>query len=126
MWALLALIAGGLLLYSALTAQGGVPDPTRAEPPEPRRRGAEQRGPLASFASGLFQAILVFAAMIASFLGTNTVKHRPVWLGFLIGIGAWVATWFFVPSGSSAYSAVPGLDVQAATGLLAVLGAAAW
>ena len=71
------------------------------------------------FREGL-EAILVFAAVIASFVGANKVKQRPVVAGFLIGIGASVATWFAAIWFIGALGG-PGLDVQAATGLLAVL-----
>ena len=71
------------------------------------------------FREGL-EAILVFAAVIASFVGANKVRQRPVVAGFLIGIGASVATWFAAIWFIGALGG-PGLDVQAATGLLAVL-----
>jgi high-affinity iron transporter len=62
----------------------------------------------------------VFAAVIASFVGANRVRQRPVVAGFLIGIGASIVTWFaaiwFI-----GFLGGPGLDLQAATGLLAVL-----
>ncbi len=71
------------------------------------------------FREGL-EAILVFAAVIASFVGANKVRQRPVVAGFLIGIGASVATWFAAIWFIGALGG-PGLDLQAATGLLAVL-----
>ena len=75
MWAVLALIAGGLLLYGALTAQGGVPDPTA---PNHLSHGAVVlNSGLLVFREGL-EAILVVAAITASFLGTNSGKRRPV------------------------------------------------
>ncbi len=116
MWAVLALIAGGLLLYSALTAQGGVPDPTA---PNHLSHGAVVlNSGLLVFREGL-EAILVVAAVTASFLGANSGKRRPVGLGVGIGIAASVVTWFCAVWIIGALGG-PGLDVQAATGLLAV------
>jgi high-affinity iron transporter len=115
-WAVLALIAAGLLLYSALTAQGGVPDPTA---PNHLSHGAVvMNSGLLVFREGL-EAILVVAAVTASFVGANTAKRRPVGLGVGIGLAASVVTWFCAVWVIGALGG-PGLDIQAATGLLAV------
>jgi high-affinity iron transporter len=115
-WVLLALIAGGLLLYSALTAQGGVPDPTA---PNHLSHGAVVlNSGLLVFREGL-EAILVVAAVTASFLGANASKRRPVGLGVAVGLAASIVTWFCAVWIIGALGG-PGLDIQAATGLLAV------
>ena len=115
-WALLALIAGGLLLYSALTAQGGVPDPTASN--HLSHGAVVLNSGLLVFREGL-EAILVVAAVTASFLGANAAKRRPVGIGVSVGLAASVVTWFCAVWIIGALGG-PGLDVQAATGLLAV------
>jgi high-affinity iron transporter len=71
------------------------------------------------FREGL-EAILIVAAVTASFLGANRAKRKPVLAGALVGLGASVATWFaarFVLSSFAAY----GTEVKAITGLIAVV-----
>jgi len=71
------------------------------------------------FREGL-EAILILAAVTASFLGANRAKRNPVLAGALVGLGASLATWFaarFVLSSFAAY----GPEVKAITGLIAVL-----
>jgi len=105
-----------LLLYAALTAKGGVPDPTA---------GANLSSGAVVLNSGLLvlreglEAILVLAAVTASFRGANAVRQRPVAAGAGVGVGVSVATWF-VAAWVIGQLGGPGLDVQAATGLIAV------
>jgi high-affinity iron transporter len=66
------------------------------------------------------EAILVVAAVTASFRGANQVKRRPVAAGASLAFAASVATWFVAAWFIGSLGA-SGLDVQAATGLLAVL-----
>jgi high-affinity iron transporter len=71
------------------------------------------------FREGL-EAILILAAVTASFLGADSAKRRPVLAGALVGLAASIATWFaarFVLSSFAAY----GPELKAITGLLAVL-----
>jgi high-affinity iron transporter len=116
-WTALLAIAGGLLLYLALTAKGGVPDPTE--------QGHLSHGAVI-LDSGLLvlreglEAILVLAAVTASLLGANTVKRRPVGIGAAIAVAASVATWFVAVWVIGTLGG-PALDIQAATGLLAVV-----
>jgi high-affinity iron transporter len=71
------------------------------------------------FREGL-ECILVLAAVTASFLGANRAFRRPVAAGAGVGVVASLATWFVAVA---VLGAVGGgsLDVQAATGLLAVV-----
>ena len=71
------------------------------------------------FREGL-ETILVLAAVTASFLGTNRVYRRPVAVGGVVGLGATVATWFAAVWVIGAFGG-RGLDVQAATGLPAIV-----
>jgi high-affinity iron transporter len=113
----IAAILGGLLAYAALTAQGGVPDPTDSA--KLSHGAVIMDSGLLVLREGL-EAILVVAAVTASFRGANQLKRRPVAAGAGLAFGASVATWFIAVwlIGSLGAS---GLDIQAATGLLAVL-----
>jgi high-affinity iron transporter len=117
-WTWGAAIVLGLLAWQALTASGGVPDPT--DPSARLSHGAViVDSALLVFREGL-ECILVLAAVTASFLGTNRALRRPVAAGAVAAGGATVASWF---AAIAILGAVGGasLDVQAATGLLAVL-----
>ncbi len=65
------------------------------------------------------EAILVLAAVTASFVGADKAKRRPVAIGAGLSFLATVATWFAAVWAIGALAG-PALDVQAATGLLAV------
>lgn len=117
-WALFALIGCGLLCYLALSAKDGVANPTD--------EGVRLSHGAVILNSGLLvmreglEAVLVLAAVTASFMGTNSGKRRPVAAGaglaFLASVATWfVAVWVIGELGG------PGLDVQAATGLLAIV-----
>ncbi len=114
--ALLGLAVAGLV-YLAATASGGVADPTAAA------RGSLSHGTVV-FDSAILvlreglEAILVLAAVLAGLRGGNAAMRRPVAVGAGVSFGATVLTWFAAVwvlgrIGGS------GLDVQAATGLLA-------
>ena len=69
-------VAGlALLLYAALTAKGGVPDPT--EEANLSTGAVVLNSGLLVLREGL-EAILVLAAIIASFRGANQIRRRPV------------------------------------------------
>jgi high-affinity iron transporter len=68
------------------------------------------------------ECILVLSAITASMRGANQAYRRPIAIGAGIGFGACLLTWFAVVGILRDLStALPALDVQAATGLLAVL-----
>ena len=115
-WTVLGLAGLGLLLYAALTARGGVPDPT--EQANLSRGAVVLNSGLLVLREGL-EAILVLAAVTASFRGANRIRRRPVAAGAGVGIAASVGTWF-VAAWVIGWLGGPGLDVQAATGLIAV------
>src|SRR5581483_1685595 len=116
-WSLVALAAIGALTWKAVTAQGGVPDPT--EPGAHLGQGAVVLdSALLVFREGL-EAVLVLAAFTASFVGPQRRLRRPVAGGAALALAASVATWFLAIEAIGALGG-PGLDVQAATGLLAV------
>jgi high-affinity iron transporter len=116
-WSLVAVAAIGALSWKAATAPGGVPDPTEAGVHLSHGAVILDSG-LLVFREGL-EAILVLAALTASFVGANRGLRRPVAAGAGAGLVASVATWFLAIAVIGALGG-PGLDVQAATGLLAV------
>ncbi len=113
--ALVASLVVGVMIWQAVTANG-VPDPT-----------AQNLSPAAAvldsgilvFREGL-EAILVLSAITASLMRGKQNYWRPVATGSGVAFLATVATWFIVVAIISAVDA-PALDVQAATGLLAIL-----
>jgi len=116
-WSLVAAAAIGALAWKAAVAPGGVPDPTA--PGVDLGHGAVVLDSgLLVFREGL-EAVLVLAALTASFVGANRRLRRPVAAGAGTGLAASVATWFVAIAVIGALGG-PGLDVQAATGLLAV------
>ena len=116
-WSVVALAVIGVLTWKAVTAPGGVPDPTAADTNLSHGAVVLDSG-LLVFREGL-EAILVLAALTASFVGVNSGLRRPVAAGAGVALGASVATWFLAILLIGALGG-PGLDVQAATGVLAV------
>ena len=115
-WTVMGVGALGLLLYAALTAKGGVRDPT--EEANLSTGAVVLNSGLLVLREGL-EAILVLAAVIASFRGANTLRRRPVAAGAGVGVAISVATWF-AAAWIIGQLGGPGLDIQAATGLIAV------
>jgi high-affinity iron transporter len=115
-WILFAAAGAGLLLYLALSAKGGVPDPTSTD--RLSHGAVLLDSALLVLREGL-EAVLVLAAVTASFTGADRDKRRPVALGAGLSFGASIATWFLAEWAIGALGG-PGLDIQAATGLLAV------
>jgi high-affinity iron transporter len=110
-----AAIAG--LVWQAVTAPAGVTDPTEASAHLSHGAVVLDSG-LLVFREGL-EAVLVLAAITASFVGARGSLRRPVALGSALAFAATVATWFVAIAVIGALGG-PGLDVQAGTGLLAV------
>src|SRR5262245_4473430 len=106
-----------VLVWQGITAHGS-PDPTQAH--GSKAVAIFDIGVLV-FREGL-ESILVLSAIIASMIGTNAVHRRPVAMGAGTGFLATIVTWFFaVGIISSLSESVPALDLQAGTGLLAVI-----
>jgi high-affinity iron transporter len=117
-WIALALAVGGVLVWQMLSARGGTPDPT--DPSTNLSHGAViiDSG-LLVLREGL-ETILVIAAVTASMRGANGSYRRPIALGASCALLASVATWFVAIAITSAVGA-GSLDLQAATGLLAIV-----
>src|ERR1041385_7098010 len=90
-WTVMGVAALVLLLYAALTAKGGVPDPT--EEGNLSHGAVVLNSGLLVLREGL-EAILVLAAVLASFRGAHQLRRKPVAVGSGIGLGVTVATWF--------------------------------
>ncbi len=70
------------------------------------------------FREGL-EAVLILAALTASFTGARLYLRRPVLLGALLGLAATAITWVIAQTIINSLSA-GGLELQAITGLLAI------
>jgi high-affinity iron transporter len=116
-WSLVAVAVIAALSWKAVTSPDGVVDPT--QPGTHLGHGAVVlNSALLVFREGL-EAVLVLAAFTASFVGANKGLRRPVAAGGAAALGLSVLTWFAAIWVIGALGG-PGLDVQAATGLLAV------
>lgn len=105
----------GAIVWQAVTA-GGVPDPT--DPLLSPFAAVVDTGVLV-FREGL-EAILVLAAITASLVRRRPEFWRPVSLGAGVAFAATLATWVVAVAIISGIDASE-LDIQAATGLLAIL-----
>jgi high-affinity iron transporter len=110
----LAVVAG--LVYLMATAQTGPADPTEQHM---SHGTAVFNSGMIVFREGL-EAILIFAAVTASFLGANKEKRRPVVAGAAIAFGATILTWFVVQAVLDVASPL-GPKLEAITGFLAIV-----
>ena len=111
------LLVAGILFWQGVTAKGA-PDPTL---PQTSPTVALLDIGVLVFREGL-ECILVLSAITASMIGANRVHQRPVAAGAGIGFIATLVTWFIaVGIIGSLTENVSALDLQAATGLLAVI-----
>jgi high-affinity iron transporter len=112
-----AAAVAGILIWQGLNEQGA-PDPMR---PNTSPTVAFLDIGVLVFREGL-ECILVLAAITASMTGARQSHRRPVALGAGIAFGATLVTWLIaVRIVGSLMDNVPALDLQAATGLLAVI-----
>lgn len=112
---LAASLVAAVMVWQAI-AEGGVPDPTAGDLSPAT---AVLNSGILVFREGL-EAILVLAAITAGLVRSNKSYWRPVAAGSGVAFLATVVTWFVVVAIISAIPA-PALDVQAATGLLAIV-----
>jgi len=110
----LAVVTG--LVYLMATANTGPADPT--EQPMSHATAVFNSGMIV-FREGL-EAILIFAAVTASFLGANRAKRRPVTAGAAVAFGATIVTWFVVQALLDAASPL-GPKLEAITGFIAIV-----
>jgi high-affinity iron transporter len=112
-----AAIVAGVLVWQGITANGA-PDPTL--PHTSPTVAALDIGVLV-FREGL-ECILVMSAIMASMIGPNESQRKPVAMGVGVGVFATLVTWFIAVGIINDLSKnVSALDLQAGTGLLAVV-----
>jgi high-affinity iron transporter len=115
-------IAGfGLLafiVYLMATTETGPVDPTEATEPMSRATVVFNTA-IIVFREGL-EAVLIFAAVTASFLGANRARRRPVVVGAAAAFAASVGTWFVVNAVLDLASPL-GPRLEAITGFIAVV-----
>src|SRR3954453_700270 len=112
--AILAVISG--LVYLMATASTGPADPTEVKT---SHGTAVVNSAIIVFREGL-EAVLIFAAVTASFLGANKRRRRPVVPGAAVAFGASVVTWFVAQALLSVASPL-GPRLEAITGFLAIV-----
>src|SRR6202048_3488165 len=106
-----------MLVWQGMTAHGA-PDPTQ---PNTTPTVAFLDIGILVFREGL-ECILVLAAITASMTGEKRAHRRPIALGAAIAFGATLVTWLIaVRIVGSLSENMRALDLQAATGLLAVV-----
>ena len=116
-----ALWAGGVgfvagLVYLMATADTGPIDPTEVS----QSHGtAVFNSAIIVFREGL-EAVLIFAAVTASFIGANRSRRRPVVLGAACAFAATIAAWFIAQAILDAASSL-GPKLEAITGFVAIV-----
>ena len=112
-----AIFAIALIIWQGVTAHG-TPDPM--QPGTSSTVASIDIGVLV-FREGL-ECILVLAAITASLTGSDQAHRRPVAMGAGMGFVATLFTWFIaIKIVGQLMESVPALDLQAATGLVAVI-----
>src|SRR5690349_20287641 len=112
----LAVLAG--LVYLMATAKTGPVDPAEVKGPESTATIVANSA-IIVFREGL-EAVLIFAAVTASFLGANKAKRRPVVMGAGVAFLAAVATWFIAQAVLTVASPL-GPRLEAITGFIAIV-----
>jgi high-affinity iron transporter len=112
----LGLLAGAVYLMA--TAKTGPVDPTEVQAPQSQATVVFNAAMIV-FREGL-EAVLIFAAVTASFVGANAGRKRPVILGAAASFGATIVTWFLVQALMTAASPL-GARLEAITGFVAIV-----
>src|ERR1700745_1252446 len=112
-----AIFVIALIIWQGVTAHG-TPDPMQ---PDTSSAVATMDIGILVFREGL-QCILVLAAITASMTGSDQVHRRPVAMGAGMAFVATLVTWFIaIEIVGQLTESIPALDLQAATGLIAVI-----
>jgi high-affinity iron transporter len=117
-WWVAGLAIVSALVYLMATASTGPVDPT--ETGQHQSHGtAVFNSAIIVFREGL-EAVLIFAAVTASFVGANKSRRRPVVVGAGVAFGAAILTWFVAQAILGAASSL-GPKLEAITGFLAII-----
>src|SRR4051812_5104333 len=117
-WWLAGLTIVSGLVYLMATAKTGPVDPTEVSQPQSHGTVVFNSAVIV-FREGL-EAVLIFAAVTASFLGANKRRRRPVVLGAAGAFAASVVTWFVVQAVLDVASPL-GPKLEAITGFIAIV-----
>jgi high-affinity iron transporter len=104
-------------VYLMATAKTGPVDPTEVSAPQSRGTVVFNASMIV-FREGL-EAVLIFAAITASFIGANAPRKRPVIAGAAVSFAATILTWFVVQAVLDAASPL-GPRLEAITGFIAI------
>src|SRR5215212_6325010 len=116
-WWLSGLAFLAALVYLMATASTGPVDPSEARGPQSDATVVANSA-IIVFREGL-EAVLIFAAVTASFLGANKARRKPVVLGAALAFAGAVVTWFVAQALLDAASSL-GPRLEAITGFIAV------
>ena len=117
-WASLLLVLAGLLVWQIATGAGGTPDPTNPAT-HLNHFAVVLDSAILVLREGL-ETILVLAVLTASMRGADTSYRKPLAAGAATAFAASIATWFIAIAVTDAVGK-SSLDLQAATGLLAIV-----
>jgi high-affinity iron transporter len=117
-WWALALGIVSFLVYLMATASTGPADPTEVGGHQEHATVVADSA-IIVFREGL-EAVLIFAAVTASFLGANRARRRPVVAGAGVAFLAAVGTWFVAQALLEVASPL-GARLEAITGFLAIV-----
>ena len=116
-WLSVAAVLAGLV-YLMATAKTGPVDPTEVTAPQSHGTIVFNAAAII-FREGL-EAVLIFAAVTASFLGANRSRRRPVVVGAAVAFAASVLTWFVAQALLDVASPL-GPRLEAITGFIAIV-----
>lgn len=118
-WYLLGFGIVSGLVYLMATGGTGPADPSEATRGEMSHGTAVFNSSMIVFREGL-EAVLILAAVTASFRGANLQHRRPVLGGALVALGATIITWIAAGAVLHQFSGL-GMRLEAITGFLAVV-----
>jgi high-affinity iron transporter len=119
LWWTLAISAGVGAVWLMATADTAPVDPTGSTRGDMSHGTVVFNSSMIVFREGL-EAILILAAVTASFLGCNRPQRRPVFMGSFVALLASVVTWFVAGEILSQFTWL-GMKLEAITGFVAII-----